>query len=60
MLSLLSRCPSKIVMAYIINDLITGLLIPYQKYEALTFTNGPLKLGSYEEDRASYFLVRTE
>ena len=44
----------------LINDLLTGLLGPYQKYEAFTFTHGPRKLGPYEKDRASYFLVRTE
>ena len=42
------------------NDLLTGLLGPYQKYKALTFTYGPLKLGQYKKDRASYFPVRTE
>ena len=48
------------MMPYIINDLLTGLLGLYQKYEALTVKHGHCKLGPYKKDRASYFLVRTE
>ena len=38
----------------LINDLLTELFGPYQKYEALTLTH------AYKKDRASYFLVRNK
>ena len=50
----------KKMMMPLIDDFLTRLLGPYQKYEALTFTYGSRKLGPYKKDRTSYFLVWTE
>ena len=36
-------------MMSLINNLLTGLLGPYYKYKARTFTHGPRKLKSYEK-----------
>ena len=41
----------------LINGLLTRLLGPYWKYEALTFTYGP---SLYKKDQVPYFLVHTE